>query len=211
MRPNAPRLPSRRRAVLGAALAAVAGLTLAGCAALTSINVEVRTFGQWPEGRKPGSYAFDRLPSQEAAPERRAALESAASAALERVGFTAAADPSQADVLVQFGARQAQVLDPAPRVSFGFGYGSSIGRHGGVGFGMGNHPWYADRVRELREMGLLLVDRSSRKVLIEVQTRHESRYNLGDDVLQALFDAALDGFPDLPTGERTVTVSLAGR
>ncbi|MGY0196584.1 DUF4136 domain-containing protein [Leptothrix sp. BB-4] len=204
--------PARRRLiVLAAAFGAVASLGLAGCAAITSVNVEVRTFGSWPEGRKPGSYAFDRLPSQEASVDRRAALESAASAALERIGFSAAPDAEHADVLVQFGARQAQVIDPPPRVSFGFGIGTPIGRHGGVGFGMGSHPWYADRVRELREMGLLLIDRSSRKVLVEVQTRHESRYGLGDDVLQALFDAALDGFPDLPAGERTVTVALPGR
>jgi hypothetical protein len=202
--------PTRRLALL-AAFGTLASLGLSGCAALGSVRVTVRTFGAWPDGREPGRYAFDRLPSQEANPDSRAALESAASAALERVGFTAAPDVDGADVLVQFGARQAQVISPPPRVSIGIGIGMPISRHGGVGFGLNSYPWYADRVSELREMGLLLIDRASRKVLVEIQTRHESRYGSGDDVLQALFDAALDGFPALPSGERVVTVALPGR
>ncbi len=204
--------PVRRRLVLLAAtLGAAASLGLSGCAALSSISVTVRTFGTWPDGRPAGRYAFDRLPSQEASPESRAALEAAASNALERVGFTAAPDADSADVLVQFGARQAQLITPQPRVTFGIGIGTPISRHGGVGFGLNTYPWYADRVRELREMGLLLIDRPSRKVLVEIQTRHESRFGGGDDVLAALFDAALDGFPDLQAGERVVTVALPGR
>ncbi len=204
--------PTRRRFLsLGAALGAAGLAGLPGCAALGTVNVTVRTFGAWPEGRKPGRYAFDRLPSQEANAEARAALEAAASAALDRVGFSAAPDAASADVLVQFGARQAQLLEPPPRLSFGIGIGTPIGRHGGFGFGANSYPWYTDRIRELREMGLLLIDRETRKVLVEVQTRHESRYGMGDDVLQVLFDAALDGFPDLPAGERTVTVALPGR
>ncbi|MDP4302427.1 DUF4136 domain-containing protein [Leptothrix discophora] len=205
-------VPTRRRFVTLGCTLGLAGLaTLTGCAAMNSVNVTVRTFGAWPEGRAPGRYAFDRLPSQEAAPERRAALEAAASAALERAGFSAAGDAEQADVLVQFGARQAQLIEAPPRVSFGIGIGTPIGRHGGLGWGMNSYPWYTDRIKELREMGLLLIDRRSRKVLVEVQARHESRYGMGDDVLQVLFDAALDGFPDLPAGERTVTVALPGR
>ncbi|RZS54893.1 DUF4136 domain-containing protein [Sphaerotilus mobilis] len=204
--------PTRRRFLaLSAALGAAGLVTLSGCAALSAIQVTVRTFGAWPDGRAPGRYAFDRLPSQEADLATRGALESAASAALERVGFTAAPDADSADVLVQFGARQARLIEAPPRVSFGIGIGMPVGRHGGVGFGLNSYPWYADRVRELREMGLLLIDRPSRKVLVEIQARHESRFGGGDDVLQALFDAALDGFPNLPAGERSVTVALPGR
>lgn len=203
--------PRRRFVMLAAAFGTVAALGLPGCASLGSVNVTVRTFGAWPAGRPAGRYAFDRLPSQEASPEARAALESAASAALERVGFSAAPDADSADVLVQFGARQAQVIAPPPRVSFGIGIGMPVNRHGGVGFGLNTYPWYADRVSQLRELGLLLIDRPTRKVLVEVQVRHESRFGGGDEVLQALFDAALDGYPDLPPGERVVTVALPGR
>lgn len=206
-----PRIARRRLVLLAAAAGAAASLGLSGCASIGSVNVTVRTFGAWPGGRPAGRYAFDRLPSQEASPESRAALEAAASNALERVGFTAAADVDGADVLVQFGARQAQVISPPPRVSIGIGIGMPISRHGGVGFGLNSYPWYADRVSQLREMGLLLIDRQSRKVLVEIQVRHESRFGGDDEVLQALFDAALDGFPDLPAGERVVTVALPGR
>ena len=42
---------------------------LAGCAGLNTVSGEVSSFGGWPAGRAPGSYSFERLPSQgEAAP-----------------------------------------------------------------------------------------------------------------------------------------------
>ena len=39
---------------------------LAGCAAMRSLSTEVSSYGEWPAGRQPGSYAFERLPSQQA-------------------------------------------------------------------------------------------------------------------------------------------------
>lgn len=207
------RLPAERRRGLQRGLlaigAAALSLWLAGCASISQVNVDVATFGTWPQGRPPGSYAFERLPSQDQAGAAQQRLETAAGAALERVGFTHAADATKADVLVQFGARQGKVVDPPPPFQFGFGIGSSFGRRSSLGLGMyTGSGWYGDRVRDFRELGLLLLDRSSHKVLVEIQARHESRYS-GDNLLDALFDAALQGFPDLPAGERTVTVPLA--
>ena len=46
---------------------ALAGmLLLAGCAAFDSLTVYVSSTGDWPAERKPGSFAFERLPSQQA-------------------------------------------------------------------------------------------------------------------------------------------------
>jgi hypothetical protein len=83
----------------------VAAATLAGCAALNTVTSDVTTFSEWPTDRKPGRYAFERLPSQKANATRTADLEAAAAKALEKSGFSAAADAAQADVIVQIGAR----------------------------------------------------------------------------------------------------------
>jgi len=49
----------QRRSVLTAA-AAAAVATLGGCAALNTVTSEVATYGDWPAGRSPGRYAFER-------------------------------------------------------------------------------------------------------------------------------------------------------
>ncbi|MCB1982973.1 MAG: DUF4136 domain-containing protein, partial [Rhodoferax sp.] len=92
----------RRRTMLAAAMAAALAATLlAGCAALNTMPAEISTWGDWPADRKPGRYAFDRLPSQAAQPEAAARLEDAARAALEAAGCRAAAAGDKPDVLVQ--------------------------------------------------------------------------------------------------------------
>lgn len=202
-----PNRTGRRR--LLQAVAAVSALGwLAGCTTLDQVSVDVSTYGAWPSGRAPGHFAFERLPSQAQAGAAQDQLEAAAAAALERVGFSRAADAAQADVLVQFGTRQGKVIDPPPTFSWGLGVGMPIGRRSSFGWGMHTGPgWYGDRVRDYRELGLLLLDRTSHQVLVEVQARHESRYGVGD-LSEVMFDAALSGFPDLPAGERRVTVPL---
>ena len=92
-----------RIAAAGAALVTLA--TLAGCAAMRNVASDVSTFGDWPAGRKPGSYAFERLPSQQAQPAQADAAEAAARPALAKAGFVEAAPGQAPDVLVQVGVR----------------------------------------------------------------------------------------------------------
>lgn len=209
-----PRRALRFGALLGAAL------LLSACAAFQQLGVDVARFGQWPAGRAPGSFAFERLPSQQDAGEPQQALEDAAQAALERAGFSRAADATRADVLVQVGARASRLADPpvstwggigissgsGARVSGSVTLGFPIGRGaGGVYFGPPG--WPQDYGREVRETSLLLTDRASRQVLLELRARTEGR--LGSNAqLAPLFDAMLQGFPDLAPGTQRVTVTL---
>ena len=57
---------------------------MAGCAA-TSITSQVESFGRWPEGRKPGTIAFDVLPSQQVQGAAPGASAGAAAATLQAV------------------------------------------------------------------------------------------------------------------------------
>ena len=68
-------------------------------------DADVTSYGHWPAGRTPGTYAFDRLPSQQAQPEpqqtpRRRRAPGAHGGRLHR-----GAEGAAPDVLVQLGAR----------------------------------------------------------------------------------------------------------
>ena len=65
---------------------------LGGCAALNNVRSEVSTFGEWPAARKPGAYAFERLPSQQSQADQQAQLEALARPALAAAGFQPVAD-----------------------------------------------------------------------------------------------------------------------
>ena len=92
------------KAIVAAATAA-AVLALAGCAALNVMDTEVTSFSRWPAGRAPTTYAFERLPSQQANPQAAEVLEDSARRAVEAAGFVPAAEGAVADVSVQIGAR----------------------------------------------------------------------------------------------------------
>jgi hypothetical protein len=194
--------------VLGAAL-------LTGCAAMRSVSSEVSSFGEWPDGRSGGSYAFERLPSQQAQASETEMLENAARPALAKAGFTPAAAGQQPDVLVQVGSRAQRAEDSRwdERLWFstGFGYGYGFG-HRGLLLAPRWSLAYSQPLRYDREVALLIRDRVSGKTLYETRATNEGSYR-GDSGLQtAMFEAALLDFPRLGINPRRVTVALpAGR
>lgn len=203
--------PAPRRRLLRAGLAlttlALAAAALGGCAALRSVASDVSTFGDWPADRTPGSYAFDRLPSQQARAAETERIENAARAALAKAGFVPAAAGRQPDVLVQVGARVTRTdiyawADPLWWRG-GFGYW----RHG---------PWMGpswslsmryDASRYEREVALLIRDRASGKPLFEARASNEGGTAAGDDTLAAMFEAALMDFPRTGVNPRRVVVT----
>lgn len=214
-----PKSLDRRRWMTGAAGVAAVALTagLPGCAAFNQISVEVTTFGAWPDKRPAGRYAFDRLPSQAQAPEQ-ASLEAAAAQALQRAGFTPAASPDQASVLVQLGWSRSRVISPWGDPWWGmrgfrrFPPPPDRRAHGsvgiGVGFGAGFGPgWPEADSFDRQVVQMLLIDRASRDKLVEIQVRHEARYS-SVDFLPLFFEAGLHGFPALVAGTRQITVQI---
>jgi predicted small secreted protein len=197
-----------RTAVLAAAVP-LAAMGLAGCSTLNAVRSDVSAFGDWPAGRAPGRYVIERLPSQQTARETPV-LEAAARASLERAGFQPVADPAQAQVVVQVGGRITEVLrayhDPFWGGRFGMGgfYGRGIGL--GVGFGA---PLYGSPTYD-REVSLLLRDRASGKVLYETKASSYGATPGDESVLGAMFDAALEGFPQAQPGPRRVAVEIGG-
>lgn len=201
--------PTRRSALL--AVCAAATLALSACSGPYAVSADVASFGQWPAGRSAGTYAFDRLPSQQQS-KRQAELEDAAKAALAKAGFSVAADPKSADVLVTLGAR-ISATEIAPwddplwwrwraglvPLRYAVAYGPAY-----RGFG----PWpynLWDR-RYDRAVAVLMRDRASGEAIFEAHASNDGP-TMGDAALiGALFEAALTEFPKSRPEPHRVTV-----
>jgi Domain of unknown function (DUF4136) len=186
---------------------------VAGCAGMNMVSSDVSSFGEWPAGRAPGSYVFERLPSQQARAEQQAALELAARGALEKAGFTAVADAAAADVTVQLTAQVQRVDRSTPFADpFYWGFAGWGGRpywrspfwYGGGygGWGAYENPYYE------RNVAVLIRDRASGKALYESRANSDGVSVGGTPMLAAMFDAALKDFPRPALSPRQVTTPL---
>ena len=203
--------------------AAAITLVLSGCAAFNNLNNEVSTYGPWPADRKPSTFVFERLPSQQAHPEHRQQLETAARGALEAAGFRAVADADSAEYLMQVGARVTNTdpwiyNDPlfwrgGLRDGYGrYGYGR-LGRGWGgwgPGWGWGFGGPYASSTFE-REVALLIRDRKTGQLLYEARADNNGPSASIDYLLPAMFEAALKDFPSAGPNPRNVTTQISKR
>lgn len=205
------------------------GLTVAGvcllsaCASTSTLQAQITSYGQWPANRTPGTYAFERLPSQEAQPEPQQRLEDAAHRALTAVGFTAAPAGAAPDVLVQLGARVTRYAaspwdDPwGWRGGFGYGYGYGYARWygrpwiGGYPYGYGGYGgYYGYYDYYQRQVALMLRDGPSGTPLYEGRASSDGSYygNGSHELLSAMFKAALADFPKSGSVPHSVNITL---
>jgi hypothetical protein len=192
-----------------------AALVLAGCASFNELSNDVSTYSQWPADRKPGTYAFDRLPSQMANPQNQQMLEDSARAAIEGAGFVPASDPKSADYLVQLGARVSYAAlaiydDPFwwhgglyhPRFFGNFRHGFGYG-YGGLGYM--TTPTYE------REVALLIRDRKTGAALYEARATNDGASQSIDSLLSAMFEAAMKDFPHGGVNPRRIVTQIGNR
>lgn len=198
----------RRRWLQGLG-ALVIVLAVSGCATMTEMRAEVSTFGDWPAGRAGGSYAFERLPSQQVAGQTQQVLEDAAAPALARAGLQPAAAGAEPDLLVQVGARLSR-SDVGP-------WSDPFWWHGGFGMRRGGPwrgpiwgaGWRMEPPRYEREVAVLIRDRASNKPLYEARASSEALSNNLAVALAPLYRAALMDFPATGINPRQVTVPLS--
>jgi hypothetical protein len=194
-----------------------AALLLGACSGVRTVSAEVSSFGDWPAGRKPGRYAFDRLPSQQARGAEIEALENRVRSALQKAGFTAAEAGQEPDVLVQIGAQDGRVVgspwDDPLWWRGGFG-GWRYGHWGAPRWGglwarhdLAPYPFYATQYE--RQVALLIRDRSSGKPLFESHATSEGVVRADGALFGAMFEAALADFPRLSENPRRVDVIIA--
>ncbi len=185
-------------------------LMLGGCAGISTVAVDVSSQGDWPAERKPGTYAIERLPSQQASPAEQDRIEAAALPAIEGAGFVRA-PIEEADVLIQVGARAFEVASRDPfahslhwRHDWWFyrGYHPFIY---GPGFGRGFY--YNDFPDIQRESAVLMRDRRSQRIVYETRATVVGRWS-SPVLLPLLFEASMKDFPTPAISPRTVTMTL---
>lgn len=187
---------------------------LSGCASTWVVDSEVQSFSRIAAIPAEATYRFERLPSQQASEASQQTLEGMAAAALGKVGLRR--DEGNPRYSAQIGARVSAEPSPwadpwlyGPRMPGYYGYGGW--GYGGWGYGgwygpafpPASNPWYA------REVSVVLRELPSNQVVYETRARHNGPYNLSAHVLPVMFDAALQGFPNPPAGERRVDLPLA--
>jgi hypothetical protein len=189
---------TRMLRLAGASLLALAVAALAGCATGYMLDNQVQTYSHLQAAPANATYRFERLPSQQADPVQ-AQLEALADPALFKAGFRR--DDAAPRYSIQVSARVQRVLSPyAEPWHFGFGF---WGRRGGIGAGLPmESPWYQ------REVGIVVRDVATNAVVYETHAHNDGPYFDNAAVLPAMFDAALQGFPNPPQGPRRVDVQL---
>jgi hypothetical protein len=186
-------------------MAAAALLLLSGCAATYTLDNTVQSFSQLTALPAPASYRFERLPSQQDISQPQ--LEAMADPALNQAGLRR--DDASPRYSVQISARLQRTLspwaDPWDRYPFGWG----AGWHHRYGAGLGawspydSPPWYH------REVNVIVRDLGSNRVVFESRAVNDAPWRESADVLPAMFQAAMQGFPNPPPGPRTVNIELA--
>lgn len=210
-------------------LIAFSAVLLAGCSTTRVIDSEVTAFQTW-QAAPPGpgtAYRFERLPSQQAKSAQQDAIEAAARPALAKVGLVPSDTTPRYSVQVLLSTKLVQQVFSDP---FGYGpYGGygrfghygpyRHGRFGGYGsFGFGGfrgasvglyYPGgFYDSPSFRHELAVLMRDLSTQQVAFETHAVHDGPWNDTLNLLPALLDAALAGFPQPPAGPRQVNVTL---
>jgi len=178
---------------------------LAGCASTYTLDSTVQSFTQVPSLGVPATYRFERLPSQQ--DPLHAQLEALADPALNAAGLKR--DDANPRYSVQVGARTQPTLSPFadPFPPYGWGWGGFGGwrhRHYGVGIGMHYEaPWYH------REVNVVIRELATNRVVYESRAVSDGPFFESSKVFPAMFQAAMQGFPNPPAGPRTVNVQIA--
>ncbi len=188
--------------------------SLSGCATSWVVDSDVKSFAA-PGAIAPGAtYRFDRLPSQQADGARQESLEAMAGAALDKAGLRR--DDARPQFTAQIAASVSAGLSPWADPWFyggpwGYGHGGYgyYGRrgyggwYGGPAFAPPANPWYE------REVSVVLREAGSNRVVYETRARNDGPYNASAAILPVMFEAALQGFPNPPQGERRVNIELS--
>ena len=191
---------------LRTAASLIAAAALAGCASLYNLDADVSSYSRWPAGRAPSTYAFERLPSQQAQPQQTQMLEDAARPALDRAGLTAAPEGAVPDVTVQLGARIIET-DRSP-FDDPFWYGGRGIWHRPFVYGRYGHPFWGpgwhhggmwdpslDFPTYEREVAILVRDKRTGEALYEARAESQGPTSGVTTILPAMFVAAMRDFP----------------
>ncbi len=147
------------------------------------------------------SYRFERLPSQQQF-QFQGQVEAMADPALFKAGLRR--DDAAPQLSVQVTARVQRALSPWADPWDGWGGRHVWGRHGLAGgpFPRMEQPWFH------REVGIVMRDLPTNRVVYETHAVNDGPWGDNASVFPAMFEAALQGFPNAPAGARLVNVKV---
>ena len=90
----------------------------------------------------------------------------------------------------------------------GWGWGGWGGLGGGRGFYGGLSMRFPPPTLYRREVGLILREAATGNVVYETRAVHEGVWTDNPAVFAAMFDAALNGFPTPPSGQRRIVLEI---
>lgn len=186
-----------------------AALLLSGCASTYLLDNQVQSFSQMGALPAQPTYRFERSLSQQQDPSQQA-LEALADPALHRAGLRR--DDAAPRYSVQVSARTERTLSPYsdPWSPWGWGWGVGYsGRQFGVGLGA---PWpYHESYWFHREVAVVVRELASNRIVYETHATNDGPWFDHATVLPAMFEAAMQGFPNPPAGPRRVDVQVGQR
>lgn len=177
---------------------------LTACASNRLIDSQVNAFApqRVPAG---SSYRFERLPSQENSAVQDE-LEAFADHALAEVGFRR--EDRSATYSVQVSATRRGQYYTLDQPTFGWSLGWIFG-NGGIAVGDGSlFPGLDARPNYAYEVGLIVRERASQTVVFETRATHDGPWSDSAQILPAMLQAALQGFPAPPEGVRRVNIEI---
>jgi hypothetical protein len=172
---------------------------LSGCASIWRVDSDVQSFSSLGAVAPGTAIRFDRLPSQQADAATQNALEALAAPALAQVGLVPGTAP-------RFGVELAiQTLVIYPDTGR---WGPGPIWYGPGRWGWPGRPlaWMSEPTRYQHQLKLVLRAVDGGQVVFESRAAHEGFGGRIEDVLPAMFQAALQGFPNPPSGLRTVRI-----
>ena len=184
---------------------------LTACAGLRTVDTDVSAFPQWKNAPPAPNtaYRFERLPSQQQPQEQQDAVETAARAALAKVGMTL--NPAAPRYAVQVVTSSQPVNDSAggfggPGVFLG---GGSGGGGSGVGVGLSFPLGRSASSSSRHDLTIVMREVATQQVVFETRATHAGTSGDKLAVLPAMMDAALRGFPEPPLGTRRISAEVA--
>jgi hypothetical protein len=188
--------------LLGFAL--LAAWLLSGCATGYLLDNDVQAFSSLTALPAQPTYRFERLPSQQV--PGQAELEAMAAPALQQAGLRR--DDANARYSVQVSGVIHRILSPWSS-SWRYGaWGGPLRHHFGIGgtglSGMDEPYWYR------REVSVIVRELASNRAVFETHGVNDGPWVDDRAVFGAMFQAALQGFPNPPSGLRRVNIQVGG-
>jgi hypothetical protein len=196
-------------------MAGAAAALLSGCATGYLLDNQVQSFSGLQGLPATPTYRFERLPSQALQPAQNQ-IEALADPVLFKYGLRR--DDAAPRYSVQVSARMQRAISPFADpwdTGWGWGHPLAYGPRAGLGFGYGygfggpfprmEQPWFQ------REVAVLVREVATNRVVYESHATNDGPWIDNAVVIPAMFEAALQGFPNPPQGPRRVDIQLAQR